>query len=284
MYLRDRSRLIDMYLCFIGYCQRKNLIEHLDIGVATASRDFKAYREAYPRNMKLNESGKRYEATPDFIPAYEHEIEPVLKFLTSEFWPIPHPNPGFGCPLSFQLPHGMSVELVSPITRAVANKSAVKIDYASTNKGHTTRVIYPHALMSNGLWWYTRAYDETHANDNPFRNFRLSRILSAQPVQGTHSHIAGQAMDAAWTQQVTVTLAPHPNHFDEKAFLRDLGLTGQRVANITTTSAIAGFLLSSLRVDCSPDHSLDHHQFPFCCLNLHELKGCESLKIAPGAR
>ncbi|MFT5117371.1 MAG: hypothetical protein ACI9NY_000900 [Kiritimatiellia bacterium] len=81
---------------------------------------------------------------------------------------------------------------------------------------------------------------------------------------------------------MTLTLAPHPNHANQDAFRRDLGLTDKPVLNINVSLAMAGFVLSAMRVDCSEAADMDIHQFPLRCMNLHDLKDVESLQIAPG--
>ncbi|WP_345197245.1 WYL domain-containing protein [Kistimonas scapharcae] len=277
MYFTDRRRLIDMYLTYLGYCNRQDLISQIDIGTATASRDFQTYKAAYPKNLLLNQNKKRYEATPEFTAAYEHDIPSVLTFLTTETWPIEHKNPGFGCQHQFSLPHGMNQNYVSAITRAIANHRAVDVSYCSANSGTTHRRIHPHAIMTNGLYWYTRAYDE---DKREFRNFRLSRLLETKDA--LDAPYIGQESDRSWVHLVTITIAPHPNHQNTKAFLSDLGLEGKPLINIRTSEAMTGFLLSSLRVDCSESQKMDHNQFPFVLLNRHELVDISSMVIAPG--
>ena len=166
---------------------------------------------------------------------------------------------------------------ISAITRAIANHKVVDIEYCSANSGVAQRRIHPHAIMTNGLYWYTRAYDE---KQKEFRNFRLSRLLE---VKDTHKvKYIGQVNDKSWMNLVTITIAPHPEHKNTEAFLRDLGLEGKPLINIRTSEAMTGFLLSSLRVDCSESYQMDHNQFPFVLLNRHELVNVSSMVISPG--
>lgn len=266
-----------MYLTYLGYCNRQDLISQIGIGIATASRDFQAYKTAHPDNLFLNQAKKRYESTPEFAAAYEHDVPSVLTFLTTATWPIEHKNPGFGCHHQFTLPHGMNQLYVSAITRAIANSRVVDVAYCSANSGVAQRCIHPHAIMTNGLYWYTRAYDEKRKE---FRNFRLSRLLEVKDAP--EIKYIGQENDESWKNQVTITIAPHPRHKNTEAFLRDLGLEGKPLINLRTSEVMAGFLLSSLRVDCSEEHQMDHNQFPFVLLNRHELVDISSMVISPG--
>lgn len=273
-----RLRLLDMLFEFVGYATRRNLMDHFDIATATASRDFKTYEKLRPGNVAYNVRSRRYERQRTFTPAYTHNLENVLIFLTSSRWIQPHPNPKMGYSLEYQFPHGMSPAIVAGITRAIAASAAISVEYASaTSVGE--RVIVPHSLLTNGANWYVRCYDR---KSKEFRTFRMSRFHSVGEDATIRRSHEGQDRDQEWLSCVTLTLSPHPNHENPEAFRRDLGLSDKPVVNITVPSAMAGFTLSALRVDCSPEGSMDHHQFPFRCMNMHELCGLESIQIAPG--
>ncbi len=64
--VEQRLRLIDFLLFHYGSVGREQLIDYFGIGEACGTRDLKKYREAYPENIALNASTKRYVKSETF--------------------------------------------------------------------------------------------------------------------------------------------------------------------------------------------------------------------------
>ncbi len=277
----SRLKLIDLLLEFVGFTQRKDIVSHFDVGTATASRDIKLYEERFPGNAHYNNRSRRYERLSTFKCAFNHELNDSLVYLTSNKCLVSHKNPGFGGNYVWSLPHGMQPSPVATVARAIASKEVVNLEYASLTSGSGSRLYAPHVLLSNGIYWYVRGFDRKSCK---YRNFRLSRISSATQTNQKALPEESLKNDMEWNTSITLTIAPHPKHKNEQALRMDLGLTDKPVLNFNVPSAAAGFVLSAMRVDCSPYADMDHNQFPYRCVNLHELERVESLLIAPGAK
>ena len=89
-------------------------------------------------------------------------------------------------------------------------------------------------------------------------------------------------IDHQWQTQVNLTIAPHDKHQHPEAHAQDLGAAKGTAQNLTCNAVVAGYFLNDLRVDCSKDGSLNPLEYPFRLLNLQELVGVDSLKIALG--
>ena len=91
-----------------------------------------------------------------------------------------------------------------------------------------------------------------------------------------------QMLDPQWEEMVNLTISPHDKHPFPEALALDIGVEKGCAQNIVCNAVVAGFLLNDLRVDCSKGGSLNPSEYPFRLINLKELEGVESMKIAPG--
>lgn len=275
----ERLQLLDFYFFFIGYASRKTLIDHFGVSSATASRDLKLYEESYPGQIAYSVRRRRYEPLTAFHSAFEHDTDDALMYLTTGKRSIKQQSGSSENKAHNKLPDGMNTQWVAAISRAISSSQVIDIDYAGAKSGYSTRHFSPHAFLTNGMSWYVRGYDRKREK---FITFRLSRFLDIRQKTSHRLAEEGPECDAEWTRSVTLTIAPHPNHDNQEAFRRDLGLTDKPVFNLVVPSATAGFTLSALRVDCSTKATMDHNQFPYRCMNLHELNDVGSMMIAPG--
>jgi hypothetical protein len=67
----QRLVLIDFLLYHYRYIKRSFLMDYYGIGSATATRDFKAYKQLAPNNMTYSSNDRCYYATIDFERYYE---------------------------------------------------------------------------------------------------------------------------------------------------------------------------------------------------------------------
>jgi predicted DNA-binding transcriptional regulator YafY len=114
-----------------------------------------------------------------------------------------------------------------------------------------------------------------------FRTFRFSRILGLADTEEGVSY-PDTRQDDDWNEFVTLTLAPHNKHPARDALAVDLGLKDRPVSNASVNKAIAGFVLTDLRVDCSKAAVLNPQEYPLQLQNRSELLDIESMKLAPG--
>lgn len=275
--IQKRLAFIDQYLFFRGQINRINLINHFDIGVATASRTLRQYRDLYPDNLAYSISDRSYMATPSFKAAYVHDVHRTLMLIAygldirevegARFAPLAPPM--FTAPLC--------AEVVSVITRALIAGQGVEMRYASGTSGVTQRIIFPCTLFQGGGAWYMRAFDTLRGQ---YRTFRLNRIRHAK----IHTELSvdwQKQPDAEWQQVLTITLAPHPKRHNQEALKEDLGLIDKPVQNIQANAVTAAYILIDLRVDCSPKGDLDPYAYPLRLVNRHELV-VAGMEITPG--
>lgn len=275
--LRRRLAIVDMYLYYWGRVQRKDLSYHFDIGSVTASRVLKAYSELYPENIEFSVRDRSYVLSDAFKCAYESDPGIALMLLGYgiESRPIAKSYYGPSRVAAFSAP--LIPEFVSAITRAMVAAKGVGICYVS-GSGENVRTVYPHSIFQGGAAWYFRAYDNRQKD---FRTFRFSRIVGlAETVKVIKEF--NKKNDIEWNTQVILTLAPHERHVARATLAIDLGLKGLPVKNISVNKAIAGFVLTDLRVDCSVSGNLDPNEFPLQLQNRSEILDVESMLLAPG--
>ena len=68
--IEQRLRLIDFLIDKYGQIKREFIIDFFGISPATATRDFKKYRELNPNNMVFDDVSKTYLRAPLFVKAY----------------------------------------------------------------------------------------------------------------------------------------------------------------------------------------------------------------------
>lgn len=67
----QRLRLIDFLLAIYGHVNREAVIDYFDVGEATATRDFTAYRDLAPGNLVYNASDRKYYKTESFARVWQ---------------------------------------------------------------------------------------------------------------------------------------------------------------------------------------------------------------------
>jgi len=275
-----RLATIDLYLAFTGRVQRSDLMRHFDIGIATASRSLKEYRSLHPDNINYSVSDRAYLSSSEFTPAYTHDTNAALRLIAfgQETTNISGPRYGIASPSS--LTASIDMDCARVITRAIVSRGLVNMTYSSGSSGNRERTVAPHALFESGGTWYFRCHN---LEKDDFRTFRLSRVKSAEVVdESEYKKSSASSNDPEWNAMVTLTIGPHPNRGNQDALREDLGLINKPVKNIQVNTAMAGFVLIDLRVDCSKEGDLNPYEYHLRLLNRHELISVDSLTIAPG--
>ena len=161
-----RFEHIEFLLLFRGWLSRNDLMDQFGVGEAAATRDFRHYKELCPGNMELNKATKRWEITTEtFQPYFQHPANKAFaKLRNSTISSALGLNEGFAPPRLY-LP---STELLTTITRAISNKTAVRICYASASGETQEREVVPHSLVDNGIRWHVRTYDRKNGRFGDF--------------------------------------------------------------------------------------------------------------------
>lgn len=224
----QRLEFIEFRLFWDGAINRSDLIEQFRISVPQASKDFAAYQERAPGNMRYDGKEKCYLAEPQFMLRF---LEPdPAEYLTrlhafadgavaiGETW--------IGCPpaVDLSLPPRREVDLnvLRAIVAAIRENRSVDVLYQSMNPNRPDpawRRISPHAFGHDGLRWHSRAFC---ADEARFKDFLLPRILEV----GTFGESAEKSdADWAWNNFFAITLTPHPKLSDSQkaAVAKDYG-------------------------------------------------------------
>lgn len=278
-HMRRRLEAIDLALAYTGRVNRAVLMNQFDIGVATASRTLKQYRTLHPENVTYSVSDRSYVVSEQFAPVFEHDAGRALQVLAYGLTTQEVHGPRYGVQKPSQLAAALSPRRVSCITRAMVSRSAVRIGYSSATSGISKRVVAPHSLLEAGGVWYFRCFDY---KSSEFRTFRFSRVTAAATAVMTE--VLDRASDREWNTEVVLTVSPHPQRANQEALRQDLGLTDKPVKNLTVSAAVAGFVLTDMRVDCSPQGTLSPYEYPLRILNLYELSDVGSMTFSPGYR
>jgi predicted DNA-binding transcriptional regulator YafY len=171
------------------------------------------------------------------------------------------------------------LDALACVTRAIHQKSPLKIRYHSISSGRSDREIVPFALLDNGLRWHVRAYDR---KSQEFRDFVITRIKQPVVMKGSpiESHERSD-QDIQWTRIVELELVPHPDQPRPEITEMDYGMDGG-VLHMKLRAATAGYILRQWSVDCSPDHSLRGHEYRLWLKDHLALYGVKNAVLAPG--
>jgi len=277
-HLSKRLSVIDLYLAFTGRVCRADLMRHFDVSIATASRTLKEYRTLYPSNIEYSVSDRSYVISADFSTDYLQNVDRVLELLAYGRDIIQTEANAYGSLPPTRFLADLQQDVVAPITRALVAKKPISVKYSS-GSGTRFRDILPLALFQGGGAWYFRALD---MDKEVFRTYRFSRAAEAKATKLVYCIDISSLKDSEWENEVLITLGPHPKAQNQDALRGDLGLTDKPVRNIQVREALAGFVLTDLRVDCSIEASLDPHEYYLRLLNRHELEQFDSMHISPG--
>lgn len=276
---RERLAYIEFRLYFLGEARRQDLIQRFGIAPAVATRDFAQYRDTFPENINFDSKTKRYVLGDGFSAAFRHASERVLTALSQGFG---EGGSSMGALLACELPltlNNPSIDILAPVTRAIYNKKAVRMEYKSFTSGATVREIIPFALVNDGLRWHVRAYDR---KSSEFRDFVLTRMLATTSVDNSpiESHELAGA-DIQWNRIVELDLVPHPNQEHSQIIEGDYGMIAG-VLRINVRAATAGYVLRHWLVDCSPNHRLKGNEYRLWLRNHLALYNVSSAVFAPG--
>lgn len=277
---RERLSHIDFKLYFLGELRRADVVDRFGTGPAAATRDIAQYKEIAPANLVLDKVSKVYHPTEQFSPLFEHSPQRVLTALSHGF------GEGAGEVLKSmvrcEFPTPLSrpkMSVLAPITRAINRGKAVRLAYTSAESGRTEREIVPIALVDTGTRWHVRAFDRKRKG---FRDFVLTRMESPVVLEASPISEEEQAeKDVQWSRIIELELVPHPKYPRPELVKMDYDMP-DGVLHVTVRAANAGYILRSLSIDCSPDHSLEGPEYFLWLKDPLALYGASNAKLAPG--
>lgn len=252
--IERRLEFIDFRLFWEGRINRSDLTDRFGISTPQASADLARYQELAPTNLTYDSSLKCYLATREFQSAFDVEdsdrylaqlhsianrtIRPEEAWLAEppDFRVVPAPG------------RSVDTRTLKAVLNAIRERQAIRIRYQSMSKPDPQwRWITPHALGFDGFRWHARAFCH---NDESFKDFVFARILD---IGEAKQHVIDPASDQAWSESVTVVIAPHPglSEGQRKGVELDYGMQdGERA--IEVPKAFLYYFLKRLGLDGEP--------------------------------
>lgn len=238
-------KYIEAVLFWQGEIQTGVFQDKYKLSRPSARRYVNDFIARYNIAASYNESDKAYILATPFTPNYISQDFTEYANLVGEQYVH---NLSTSTISTLPLPHRkLNPTILRPILNACRRQSVLDICYQSIKEGgETERIIRPHTLVNSGLRYHLRAYCE---DAKGFRDFSLSRILSASP-EFKYKAKKYQKDDEAWQQAVTLTIMPDPRLSDyaQKVIAHDFDMNGHK-KQLKTNAALINYLISILRLD-----------------------------------
>ncbi|EOI7454698.1 WYL domain-containing protein [Yersinia enterocolitica] len=271
----DRLKYIEFSLIFKGEVSRANLMDTFGVKEASATRDLNQYIDLTgKKNSFFDKKSKKHLIKDEtFSPLFELSDIDALCWLKTEKIDKSEQNYTYRCQ-RINLPNQKAF---APITRAIAQKQKVEIEYLSVNSGPSKRIITPHSLFDDGLKIYIRAFD---GNRKAFINLSPSRITSSKLLSSTP--VVGERVgdDEKWNSFVDLEITPHPKIKIKETIEYEYKMI-RGILNIKVREATGGFFLRSWNVDCTLDAELSPNIYHLHLSNVKKFLKSEMLYIAP---
>ena len=276
---RERLFYIEVKAFFCGDLTRADIERRFGVKPAASARDLSTYRRLAPNNLVYDAGQRNYATTDSFAPLFEHSAERILTWFKA----------GFGDNMDQKLKRTVpcesasnlvnpDIEILATLTRAIAGRHQVKVNYVSLTSGNSTKTLSPLALADTGLRWHLRAYDQDRER---FADFALTRIVKAKGIERSIPPEQQIEADVQWARIVHLELVPHPGILHPQAIEADFVMV-DGVLSLDMRAPLVGYALRRWSVDCSENHSLDPKSHHLWLRNSQTLYGVESAALAPG--
>jgi hypothetical protein len=276
---RERLFYIEVKAFFCGDLTRADIERRFGVKPAASARDLASYKNLAPNNLVYNAALRNYEPTERFNPVFEHSADRVLAWFRD----------GFGDSLDLKIqrtvPCEAASDLVRPdletlavLTRAIAGRRQVKVNYLSLTSGASTKRLSPLALADTGQRWHLRAYD---CERERFADFSITRIVKAKPMDIDIPLNQRIEADVQWARVVRLELVPHPGVEHPEAIEADYQMKDGMLV-LDMRAPLVGYALRRWSVDCTPDHKLDPRSHHLYLKNPKTLYDVTSASLAPG--
>ena len=170
------------------------------------------------------------------------------------------------------------LETLAVLTRSIAGRKQVKVNYLSLTSGASTKTLSPLALADTGQRWHLRAYD---CDRERFADFSITRIVKAKPLEIDIPLNQRIEADVQWARVVRLELVPHPGVEHPEAIEADYQMKDGMLV-LDMRAPLVGYALRRWAVDCSTEHSLNPKEHHLWLSNLQTLYGVTSADLAPG--
>lgn len=260
--IERRLEFIDFRLFWEGRINRSDLTDWFGISTPQASADLARYQELAPTNLVYDPRLKCYLATPEFRSVFDAEDSDrylaQLRSIASgtiraeeawldeppDFRVVPAPD------------RSVDTRTLKAVLSAIRERQALQILYQSMSKPNPQwRWMTPHALGFDGFRWHARAFCH---KDETFKDFVFARILD---IGESKPHTIDPASDRAWSESVTVMIAPHPglSKGQRRAIELDYGMQdGERAIEVPKTFLY--YFLKRLGLDGDPSRKRPQDQ------------------------
>lgn len=207
---RQRLTYIESVAYWEGRIDRPRVCGAFNVSENHVTKDFRLYKDAFPGNIRYDETARAYLALPRFKPRIgKGSPEEYLALLRSqaEFGDGTVLSPetsGIHVDVVPALKSRLAPTILNAVTRAISAKTGLTISYQSRNRSDpASRRVWPHALVFSGTRWHARAWDDERQT---FIDLVLQRILSAAPLRKPAP--CGPEFDAEWTKWVDIEVIP----------------------------------------------------------------------------
>ena len=276
---RERLFYIEVKAFFCGDLTRSDIERRFGVKPAASARDLSSYKSLAPNNLVYNAALRNYEPTDRFNPVFEHSADRVLAWFRD----------GYGDSLDLKIqrtvPCEAASDLVRPdletlavLTRAIAGRKQVKVNYLSLTSGSSTKILSPLALADTGQRWHLRAYD---CERNRFADFSITRIVKAKSLEIDIPFNQRIEADVQWARVVRLELVPHPGIEHPEAIEADYQMKDGMLV-LDMRAPLVGYALRRWSVDCTADHALDPRSHHLYLNNPKTLYDVQSASLAPG--
>jgi len=279
---RQRLQFIEIMAYYTGMISRSMLAKAYGMSDPAATKDLKLYNDLAPDNLEYSPGLFGFVPSPGFDEVFA-DLNPqtVLPMFAQNLLSVDNPSgdePIYGIsaetlPLPARLPEKA---VLAQIIRAIKLSCQLKVEYHSLSHRdedtQQSRIIEPHALVSNGLRWHVRAYNH---DTYDFRDFVLSRFTSAQQLSAPAE--SSQGYDDEWMEYINLQLQPHPalSEKQRKALEYDYKLDNGLI-DIPVRRALVGYLLQQLKVDTTANASLNPNAYQLVVANRDEVEAFAS--------
>jgi predicted DNA-binding transcriptional regulator YafY len=246
-----RLEFIDFRLQWEGRLNRSDVTEFFGISVPQASLDLARYMELAPTNMEYDRREKIYQATPSYVPVLTSNDAQsyFIQLLAIDAGILNRDTSfcGWIAPVgAVHFPHReTNATALKLALQAIRSSRTLRITYQSMNRtAPSERSISPHAFGFDGFRWHLRAY--CHEREE-FRDFVFARMLNIS--LGESSEINPNE-DEAWSREVDLVLAPHPDlsEAQRRAIELDYGMQSGQMT-LHTRQALLFYVVRQLRLD-----------------------------------
>lgn len=257
---RQRLTFIESVAYWEGAVDRPRVSNAFNVSENHVTKDFRLYKNAFPDNLRYDESSRVYRPTKKFKPKIgKGSVEEYLSILRTlaegEKSAIVSAQASMVSADALPWPKGkLETSVLNAITRAISSQSGLEISYQSLSSDQpSTRRIWPHALVFSGIRWHARTYDETRAD---FIDLTLQRFLSAKALSTTSP--VGVDKDAKWNHFETIDVIPDsklsPNQAAVVAQEYGMSLSGRQWTwKVRLRECLAGYFITFYRLDLAED-------------------------------